>query len=61
MCFGSGEPLDGYLFDAGAFCRAVAALRAVGRSAIELYEHGIVDIGAERSFDGFQVGFVAEL
>jgi hypothetical protein len=51
-------PFDPGLLDASAVCRAVAPCWA-GRIAIHLHQLGVIDIGAERVFNGFQIGFVA--
>lgn len=46
-------PLDSGLADAGAFGRAVAALRPARRGAVELHELCVIDIGTEGVLDGF--------
>ncbi|RJT28476.1 hypothetical protein D3227_33975 [Mesorhizobium waimense] len=40
---------------ASAFGRTVAILGAFRRVAIELYQHGVIDLGTIRALDGFQV------
>jgi hypothetical protein len=47
------------MFDrANALCRAVNTLAFAGR-AIELHQHGVVDIATERVLNGFQICLVA--
>ena len=50
-------PLDAPLFCAEADARAVAA--SAGRVAIDLDQHGVIDIGAEGLLNRFKVGPVA--
>ena len=54
-----GLPLDRRFLDARAFGRTVAALGAIGRSAVHFHKLRIVDIRPERAFDGFKIGAMA--
>ena len=49
---------DRGLLDAGAFGRAVTSLGAFWGRAVHLYELSIVDIAAERAFDGLKISLV---
>ena len=57
-CLGSGSPSIRCLMGADAFGGAVAALGALWRRTVNLDQHGIVDIGAERAFDRLQIGLM---
>jgi hypothetical protein len=50
ICAGSGFPLDWRFHDPGAFGRAVATLRTVGRRAIDFDQLRIVNVRAESAF-----------
>jgi hypothetical protein len=39
--------------------RAVGALRVFVSLAVNLYQHGVVDLGTKRALDGFQIRFVS--
>ena len=46
---------DWGLDSAGAFGRAVAALCALRRGTVNLNQHPIVNVGAERAFNGVKI------
>jgi hypothetical protein len=50
---------DPRLAQTNAFCRAIAALGAFRCRAVKLDQHRIVNITAERAFNGRQIGPVA--
>lgn len=53
-----GLAFDRGLLDASAIGGAVAPLRALRSSAVDLHELRIVDVGPERALDGFKVRLV---
>lgn len=54
-----GLAFDWRLFDPGAIGGAVSAFEGLRRVAIELDEHGVINVSAERAFNRFQIGLVA--
>lgn len=54
-----GVALDRLLPRAGALGRAVAALGALGSGAVQLDQHRVIDIAAERALDRVEVSLVA--
>lgn len=56
---GVGAALNPLLLHARADGGAVAPARGFRRGAVNLLDHGIVDISAERALDGFQIRLVA--
>jgi len=51
-----GVAFDPIFAASNAFCWAITAIGALWRGAINLVQHGIINIGAERAFNGFLGG-----
>ena len=54
-----GVAFDPRLANAGAFCGAVAALGGIRSRAVELNQHGVINVATKRALNGVQVGPVA--